>query len=61
MARMRGADALVECLKAIETQRVYGVIGTSIVGFLDGLYEARDTIRYISCRHEQVAASMADA
>ena len=61
MARMRGADALVECLKAIETQRVYGVIGTSIVGFLDGLYEARDAIRYISCRHEQVAASMADA
>jgi acetolactate synthase-1/2/3 large subunit len=61
MAYLRGADAFVECLKAIGTTRVYGIIGTSIVGFIDGLYEARETIRYISCRHEQVAASMADA
>jgi acetolactate synthase-1/2/3 large subunit len=61
MAYLRGADALVECLKAIGTKRVYGVIGTSIVGFMDALYDARETIRYISCRHEQVAGSMADA
>ena len=61
MARLRGTDALVQCLQRAGTERVYGVIGTSIVGLLDGLYEARDTIRYISCRHEQVAASMADA
>ncbi|MCS6804343.1 MAG: thiamine pyrophosphate-binding protein [Acidobacteriota bacterium] len=61
MTTMRGAEALVQCLKAIGTKRVYGVIGTSIVGFVDGLYDARDQIRYISCRHEQVAASMADA
>jgi len=61
MAKLRGADALVQCLQAAGTQRVYGVIGTSIVGLLDGLYEARDSIRYVSCRHEQVAASMADA
>lgn len=61
MAYLTGAEALVACLKAMGTRRVYGVIGTSIVGFLDGLYQARDTIRYISCRHEQVAASMADA
>lgn len=61
MAMLRGAEALVECLKAAETKYVYGVIGTSIVGLLDGLYDAQDTIRYISCRHEQVAASMADA
>jgi len=45
----------------MEVRRIYGVIGTSIVGFLDGLYEARETIRYVSCRHEQVAGSMADA
>lgn len=61
MTYLRGADALVECLKAIGTKRVYGVIGTSIVGFMDALYDARETIRYISCRHEQVAGSMADA
>jgi acetolactate synthase-1/2/3 large subunit len=45
----------------MRVKRVYGVIGTSIVGFLDGLYEARKSIRYVSCRHEQVAGSMADA
>jgi len=61
MTMMRGADALVACLIQNDVKRVYGVIGTSIVGLLDGLYEARDRIRYISCRHEQVAASMADA
>jgi acetolactate synthase-1/2/3 large subunit len=61
MVYLRGADALVECLKAIGTKRAYGIIGTSIVGFMDALYEVRETIRYISCRHEQVAASMADA
>ncbi|MBX9792510.1 MAG: hypothetical protein K2Y37_26715 [Pirellulales bacterium] len=61
MAMMRGCDALVACLRHMDTQRVTGVIGTSIVGLLDGLYQQRDKIRYISCRHEQVAASMADA
>jgi acetolactate synthase-1/2/3 large subunit len=45
----------------MQVKRVYGVIGTSIVGFLDGLFEVRDSIRYVSCRHEQVAGSMADA
>lgn len=61
MTKMRGADAVTLCLEQMGVQRVYGVIGTSIVGFLDGLYEARERIRYISCRHEQVAGSMADA
>lgn len=61
MARMRGTDAMAECLKRMGTQRIYGVIGTSIVGFIDGLYNVRDDVRYVSCRHEQVAASMADA
>jgi len=61
MTKLRGADALAACLERMQVQRVYGVIGTSIVGFLDGLYELRDRIRYVSCRHEQVAASMADA
>src|SRR6516165_10537678 len=59
--RQRGTDAVTQCLSQMGVKRVYGVIGTSIVGFLDGLYEVRETIRYISCRHEQVAASMADA
>ncbi len=61
MTKLRGADALTACLERLGVCRVYGVIGTSIIGFLDGLYESRERIRYVSCRHEQVAGSMADA
>jgi len=55
-----GAQALVACLKAAEVRRIYGIIGTSNIAFVNALYDERDNIRYISTRHEQVAASMAD-
>jgi acetolactate synthase-1/2/3 large subunit len=56
---MNAARLAVECLKKLGVKRVYGIIGTSVLDFIDALYDA--DIRYISCRHEQVAASMADA
>ncbi|MEJ5187100.1 MAG: thiamine pyrophosphate-binding protein [Candidatus Geothermincolales bacterium] len=55
------AHVVAEALVAMGVPRVYGVCGTSNVAFLDALYDYRDLVRYISCRHEQVAASMADA
>lgn len=58
---MNCAQALIEGIKAMGAKRIYGVIGTSNVSFIDALYDHQDDIRYISCRHEQVAASMADA
>ena len=58
---MTGGQALAQALVNMGTARVYGIIGTSNVAFVDALYEVKDKIRYISCRHEQVAASMADA
>lgn len=61
MQLLTGAQALTGALLKMGTTRVYGIIGTSNVAFVDALYEVRDRIRYISCRHEQVAASMADA
>jgi acetolactate synthase-1/2/3 large subunit len=57
---MNAAELFVECLAKLGVRRIYGVIGTSVVDFIDALYDAKH-IRYISCRHEQVAASMADA
>lgn len=42
-------------------RRIYGVIGTSNISFVDALYDHQGEIKYISCRHEQVAAGMADA
>jgi acetolactate synthase I/II/III large subunit len=58
---MSGSQALVGALLKMGTERVYGIIGTSNLGFVDALYDVKDRIRYVSCRHEQVAASMADA
>lgn len=58
---MKGAQILAESLIKMGTKYVYGIIGTSILYFVDALYQVRDKVRYISCRHEQVAASMADA
>jgi len=59
--QMSGAQALARALVRMEAGRVYGIIGTSNVAFVDALYDLRDRIEYVSCRHEQVAASMADA
>jgi acetolactate synthase I/II/III large subunit len=58
---MNCAQILIEGMLAMGAERVYGIIGTSNVAFVDALYGYRDRIRYVSCRHEQVAASMADA
>ena len=59
--QMSGGQALAGALIRMGAERVYGIIGTSNLGFVDALYDVRDRLRYISCRHEQVAASMADA
>ncbi len=58
---MNCAQVLIEGIKAMGAKRIYGVIGTSNLSFVDALYDHQDEIRYVSCRHEQVAASMADA
>ncbi len=57
---MNCAQVLIEGMVAMGVKRMYGVIGTSTAPFVNALYDYRDRIRYISCRHEQVAASMAD-
>ncbi len=57
---MNCAQVLLEGLKAMGCRRVYGVVGTSNVAFVSALYDYRDELRYVSCRHEQVAGSMAD-
>ena len=58
---MNGGQAMAGALIKMGTERIYGIIGTSNIGFVDALFEVKDRLRYISCRHEQVAASMADA
>ena len=61
MARMKGADLIAEHLIGNRIPYVFGICGHGNVGMLDALYGARDRIRLVSPRHEQVAAHMADA
>src|SRR5262249_14226958 len=61
MPRLKGADLIAEYLIANKIPYVFGICGHGNVGMLDALYYARDRIKMISPRHEQVAAHMADA
>lgn len=61
MPRMKGGDLIVEHLINNKIPYVFGICGHGNVGLLDSLYAARDRIKMISPRHEQVAAHMADA
>jgi len=54
------AKLIAEALLINDVKRVYGIIGTSIVDFIDALYDYRDRINFITTRHEQVAVSAAD-
>jgi acetolactate synthase-1/2/3 large subunit len=61
MPRMKGAELITEYLIANGIPYVFGICGHGNVGMLDPLYQARDRIKLVSPRHEQVAAHMADA
>jgi len=54
------AKLLAHALYLNEVKRIYGIIGTSILDFLDALYDYRNEINFITTRHEQVAVSAAD-
>lgn len=60
MAKLNGAQTLIACLKQLEIKNAYGIIGTSVVPVITEFGKSGSGIRYISTRHEQVAASMAD-
>lgn len=61
MPRMKGADVITEFLVDSKIPYVFGICGHGNVGMLDSLYAARDRIKMVSPRHEQVSAHMADA
>ncbi len=61
MPRMKGAELIAEYLIRSRIPYVFGICGHGNVGMLDALYDARDRIKLVSPRHEQVAGHMADA
>ena len=52
------AFQLVKFLEARGVEKVFGLCGHTVIGFLDALRESR--IRFITVRHEQIAAHAAD-
>lgn len=59
MVAVNGAEITVEALAREGVRCVFGLPGTTIMHLIDALGR-REGIRYISTRHEQVAAFMAD-
>jgi acetolactate synthase-1/2/3 large subunit len=61
MSTRRVADAIVERLRAHGTSRVFAVAGESYLDVLDALYQCREALPVVTCRHEAAAANMAEA
>ena len=59
--RRSGGQILVDQLKIHGTDLAFCVPGESYLPVLDALYENREAIRLITCRHESAAANMAEA
>ncbi|MCW4021752.1 MAG: biosynthetic-type acetolactate synthase large subunit [archaeon] len=58
MAKMTGAQALIESLKQEKVDVIFGISGGALLPIHDVLYDSE--IRHILARHEQGAAHMAD-
>ncbi len=56
-----GAQLLVDCLRVHGTDAVFCVPGESYLAVLDALYDVKDQIKLIVCRHENGAGNMAEA
>ncbi|MBP6012772.1 MAG: thiamine pyrophosphate-binding protein [Alphaproteobacteria bacterium] len=62
MSNLRtGGQILVDQLKIHGADLAFCVPGESYLAVLDALYDGRDQIRLITCRHEAGAANMAEA
>lgn len=59
MAKMSGAQILLECLRQEGVEFIFGYPGGAVLPIYDALYDYRD-IKHILVRHEQGAAHMAD-
>lgn len=52
------AFQLVKFLEARGVEKIFGLCGHTVIGFLDALKES--SIHFVSVRHEQIAAHAAD-
>ena len=57
--QMTAGHAVAEVLAQLGVRKVIGVVGSCMLEILDGMYGRKD-IQFLSTRHEQAAALMAD-
>ena len=57
--QMTAGHAVAEVLAQLGVRKVIGVVGSCMLEILDGMY-GREDIQFLSTRHEQAAALMAD-
>ena len=55
---MKAAELLVRCLENEQVDRIYGIPGEENIDVMDALLDS--TIQFVTTRHEQGAAFMAD-
>lgn len=60
LKKMTGGEAVVESLLVNEVEIVTGLIGSSTLEILDGLYNNSDKIRYIGCIQESAGMHLSD-
>ncbi len=60
MARMSAGHAVAESLVQLGVKNVMGMVGSCMIEILDGMYERKDDLHFLTVRHEQSAALMAD-
>lgn len=61
MAKLRGADIIVDTLIKENVPYMFGMMGHGNYGLMDVLSERRELIKTVGTHHEQVAGHMADA
>ncbi len=63
MAKITGAEALIQCLLAEGVRYVFGIPGDQCCPITDAIYRLghKQGLEFITTRHEQAAANMADA
>jgi thiamine pyrophosphate-dependent acetolactate synthase large subunit-like protein len=57
---MTGGEAVVETLIANDVEIITGLIGSSTLEILDGLYNNADNVRYIGCIQESAGMHLSD-
>lgn len=57
--KMTAGNSLVKVLESWDIKHIYGIVGSSVNGLMEALYNERDVIEYIQVRHESAGAMAA--